>query len=284
MEGNEHVDATKTENSIGKIDLDRVIQNKSPKLYKRLPKFVLRYLKRITHQDLINDFLERKGHLKGMAFAQACLDENKVAYEAVGLENVPKNEQLIFVCNHPLAGFDGLMLIVLLNKEVGETKFVVNDLLMNLPPLQENFIGVNKHGRNTRDAIRELENILKTDQHVFFFPAGLVSRKRKGKIRDLEWKKSFVNKAVQSQRNVVPVFVEGNISNFFYRLSNARRLVGIKANVEMLYLANEAVKFGGRSFKIYFGKPIPYQRFDKTKKADEWARIVQDEVYDLPNQ
>ena len=46
------------------------------------------------------------------------------------------------------------------------------------------------------------------------FPAGLNSRKRKdGTIHDLPWKKTFISKSVEYQRDVVPIHFGGRNSD-----------------------------------------------------------------------
>ncbi len=43
------------------IDLEEVIRSKNPALLKWMPGLIIKYLKRIIHQDHINDFIRRHG-------------------------------------------------------------------------------------------------------------------------------------------------------------------------------------------------------------------------------
>ena len=52
------------------IDIEALFKSKNPKLLKWLPGFVLRYLKRVLHQDEINDFMFRNKHLKDYDFCK----------------------------------------------------------------------------------------------------------------------------------------------------------------------------------------------------------------------
>ncbi len=263
------------------IDLEKVISSKNPKLLKRIPGFVMRYLKRIIHVDDINDFMWRHRNDIGFDFVEAILKDYKVEVELIGLENVPATGKQFIVSNHPLGGLDGIALMWAVHKVRDDIKFPVNDLLMNIPQLKPLFIPINKHGKNT-DNIKILEENFAKEQLLLYFPAGLVSRKQNGVIKDLEWKHTFVNKARVHKRDVIPAFIEARNSHFFYNLAWLRKKLGIKANIEMLYLVNEVYKFKGGKIKIYFGEKIPYQTFDKSKKPLEWAAYMKELVYNLP--
>ena len=99
---------------------------------------------------------------------------------------------------------------------------------------------------------------------------------------DFEWKKHFIAKAIEYQRDVVPVHISGRNSNFFYNLANFRTFMGIKWNLEMFFLADETFKHKNQTFTVTFGKPIPWQTFDKSKSLSAWAEEVKQKVYELP--
>lgn len=268
---------------IGKkfIDIEKVISSKNPKLLKKIPKFVLRYIKRIIHVDEINDFLYRHRDDYGFDFVDASIREFNVDVEIQGLENIPQSGKQFIVSNHPLGGLDGMAFMWAVNKVRQDIKFPVNDLLMNLPQMGPLFIPINKHGKNTEN-LRILEENFAKNQLLLYFPAGLVSRKQGGVIKDLEWKHTFINKARIHKRDVIPAFIEARNSHFFYNLAWLRKKLGLKANIEMLYLVNEVYKFKGKKIKIYFDKPISYKTFDKSKKPNEWAAEMRERVYKIP--
>lgn len=263
------------------IDIEKVFASKNPALLKIIPGFVIRYLKRITHQEEINEFLAQKGHLKGVEFGKAILGLFGAKYQAEGLESVPGDGRYIFASNHPLGGLDGIAFLVATSEKFTHLKFPVNDILMHLKPLDNIFVPINKHGGHSRDAARGIEDAYKSDAQILMFPAGLVSRKQKGIIRDLEWKKNFVRKAIQHKRDIVPVHISGRNSDFFYRFARIRKKLGIKANIEMLYLPDEMFKQHNQNLHIRFGEPISWQQLKESGTTESWTRKIKEKSYEL---
>lgn len=264
-----------------KIDIDKVVKQRAKD--KKVSKFIVNYLKRIAHQDEINQFFEDNPGVKNMDFIEAGLKFMKISTEIKGKENLPpKDGRYIFASNHPLGGLDGLATGMLIGREYeGKVRFFSNDLLTNLEPLKEMFIPVNKLGSQSRHHVKMMDELYNSDNHLVTFPAGMCSRKINGKVMDPEWKKNFIAKAVQYQRDVVPIYFEGRNSTFFYNLARLRKFFGIKFNIEMMYLADEMFKQKGSKFSITIGKAIPWQTFDKSKTQTEWAAWVKEIVYSL---
>lgn len=263
------------------IDIEKVISDKNPRLLNLLPKFLVRYLKKIIHQDELNEFLKRHGELIGLDFIREGLKYMGTNYEVKGLGNLPKEGRFLFASNHPLGGLDGLIFIHEIGKIWPNLKFPVNDLLLNIKNLEPIFLPINKHGKQDKQAVIQIEKSYASDDQILYFPAGLCSRKKKGKIKDLEWKKHFITKAVKHKRDIVPVHFTGRNSNFFYNLANLRVMLGIKSNIEMIYLANEMFKQTNREIIVRFGRPISYRMFDKSLSPEEWALKVKKIVYFL---
>ena len=262
------------------IDLDKVISDKSPKLARMMPGFILSYLKRVIHQKEVNSLIYRHRDKFGVDFASAILDGFGMIIQSKNLENVPKTGRYLIASNHPLGGPDGLALMQEVSKVRNDFLFPVNDLLMNLPNLKPMFIPVNKHGSNAEN-FRLFNKTFESDNFLLYFPAGLVSRKQHGKIIDLDWKKTFLSKAIKFKRDIIPVHIDGRNSNFFYNLANLRKMLDIKANIEMLYLVDEAFKQKDKILNITFGKPISWTIFDKRHSVLEWTALLKDHVYAL---
>ncbi len=290
------------------IDIETLIASKNPGLLKVIPGFIIHYLKRITHQEEINGYIYRNREKFGVPFMDVILKEFGVKVEVVDkrigdskleTEGEPENShhlspisnplsflksgRYIIVANHPLGGMDGMALMYAIGQVREDIIFPVNDLLMNVPGLKPLFIPINKHGSNTENA-RIISATFASDKIILYFPAGLCSRKQgKGIICDLEWKKTFITKAKQFQRDIVPIFITGRNSDWFYNLAKWRKRLGIKTNIEMLYLVDEMVKQKGETIRLLLGDSIPYRTFDKSKSDSEWAEWIKEKVYQLGN-
>lgn len=276
--------SSETSPAIKTIDIREVFADKSPRIAKLLPGFVYRYLHHILHIDFINEVLVRYGHLKGIEFVDSVVEMFNVKEHLHGVENIPTSGKYIFASNHPLGGFDGMLLMKNVDKKLGSFKFLANDILLNIPQLNPVFVPVNKHGAHAREAARALSGVYESDNQVLIFPSGLASRKIKGQIIDLEWKKHFISKAIQHHRDVIPVFISGRNTNRFYRLAKLRKFFRIKWNLEMFFLPDETYRHRNADVHLYFGKPIPYTTFDESKTHQMWADWVKQKVYTLPKE
>jgi len=270
-----------SESEVLQIDVDGLIASKNAKLYKLLPRFILSYLKRVIHQDEINDFLSKNQNVYNVDFADSAMIMLNAKIKIVGEENIPKTGNPILVSNHPLGGLDGIALISTLGKYRSDLIFPVNDLLLYLRNMNGIFLPINKHGRNPSESVRIFDQAFADENLILYFPAGLCSRKTKGKIIDLEWKKTVITKAKKYKRDIVPVHFSGRNSNFFYNLANIRKFFGIKANIEMLYLADEMYNQKNATFTITFGKPISVETFTREKTDIQWAQWLKEQVYKI---
>jgi putative hemolysin len=264
------------------INIDKELRAKAGKAYLFVPKFFIRYLERKVHQDRMNYAMHIYQEKDSFEFMDVVLnDEFSVKIEVENPENIPEKGRYIVASNHPLGGIDGMALMHVIGKIRKDFKFIVNDLLLGLVNLKNLFAPINKHGKTPSEGVRIIESIYESDQLVLIFPAGLVSRKQKGGIKDLEWKKSFIAKAIQHKRDIIPVHINGKNSDFFYNLARFRKFLGIKLNIEMFLLPDEMFKQANKTIKIIFGKPIPYGTFTKQFTHLEWAQQVKDFVHNM---
>ena len=267
------------------IDIDKILRDKMGAKAKFVPSFAVNWLKRILHEDEVNQFLWDSRGLSGTEWLTECVRYLDMTLQIEGLENLPDKDDgklYTFVSNHPLGGQDGVALGSIIGKHYdGRFRYLVNDLLLNLPGLKPVSIGINKTGKQSRDFPRMVEAGFKSDNHILMFPAGLNSRKINGKIHDLEWKKTFIAKSVEYQRDVVPIFFGGRNSNRFYRIARFSDKYVKKVNIAMLFLVDEMYRNVGKTFRVAIGKPIPWQTFDKSRTSMEWAKYVEDMVYEL---
>ncbi|HIR73409.1 MAG TPA: glycerol acyltransferase [Candidatus Coprenecus pullicola] len=274
-----------SENNILSVDIEKVIRGKSQKLADRLPRFVLNYIKKTIHQDEINRLLLENREYTGVEFASHILKDLDVSYRVhfSGKRPAPDG-RYIFVSNHPLGGLDGMILISYIGSSFGDVKFIVNDLLMYIRPLAPVFVPVNKYGRMRHDNTRMFQETFDSDSQILYFPAGLCSRLIKGKVTDLDWKKTFVTKAIESRRDIIPMFFSGENSRRFYRLANLRKKLGIKVNIETFLLPDEMFRKKGSAFDLYIGEPIPYTTLTGDHTHKEWCDIIRQKCYATCNQ
>ena len=270
------------------IDIDRILRSKMGSKARFVPGLLVRWLKRIIHQDQVNAFIWEHRDEFGVEWLESTVRYLKMDIEIIGRENLPPKDDgklYTFVSNHPLGGQDGVALGSIIGRHYdGRFRYLVNDLLMNLPGLAPVCIGINKTGRNGRDFPRMVEAGFKSDNHMLMFPAGLNSRKRKdGSIHDIPWKKTFIKKSVECGRDVVPIYFSGRNSERFYRVAHFSDRF-LPFNLAMIFLVDEMYRNVGKHFRIYIGKPIPWQTFDKSRTAAEWAEWVEDKVYKLPEE
>lgn len=263
------------------IDIDRLLESKAPKLKKWLPLFIINYIKRITHQTEVNAFIDGNRDKNALQFSEALREKFDIRVDIRGLENIPKTGGCIAVSNHPLGGLDAIAIIPEIQTVRTDLKYIVNDMLLSLKQLSEIFVGVDKVGKSTRDSLKKVEEVFASDQLIMLFPAGMVSRKINGKITDLAWQKTFVSKSKKYNKPIIPIYTEGALTPFFYRLSNLRKAIGIKANVEMIYLADEMFKQHGKTIKYRIGKPIYVNELPKEFSNQEICAHVRKELYNL---
>ncbi|MDE5606179.1 MAG: glycerol acyltransferase [Bacteroidales bacterium] len=264
------------------IDLERIIRDKSEKLYRRLPRFVIGWLNRLLHVDELNAYLYKERDAWGIDFATAILDDFGCRITLQGAENLPASGRYILVANHPLGGLDGMAIISRVGAVRPDILFPVNDFLMALPNLRPVFVPIDKTGRNIHNQ-RLLAEAFASDNLLLYFPAGLCSRKQKdGGIRDEEWKKTFIAKARETQRDIIPVFVDGKNSCFFYNFARWRKRLGLKFNLEQLFLVDEMFKQKGREIRLTVGRPISRSVLEDRSLSDrDWAQAVKAHVYRL---
>lgn len=281
-----------TDNDAIRIDLDEVLRQRLPRLSRFIPRFAVEWMKRTICQNELNRILDENAGLEGADFARGALKSLGITVEPQFEERLPspENRRVLYVSNHPLGGLDGMALIdYVQRRHGGNVYFVVNDLLSAVKPLEKVFLPVNKFGKQSREAVKAVDEAFAGNDPVIMFPAGLVSRLRRvpymGKKRklvsDLPWNKMFVNKAHHYKRDIIPIFFSGKNSKKFYRMANLRRRLGIKFNFEMIYLPGEMVRMADSSLTISFGVPLSWEMLTPGRDAAGCAASVRASVYHI---
>lgn len=262
------------------IDIEKILGAKGAKV----PRWALRWVEHLLHVPDLNKGIYLNREYFGLDFVHKFLEGKDpqdlgITIRSVGEENIPTEGHPMVVGNHPLGGPDGLALMGAVGRVRSDVQFPVNDFLLYLPGLKELFVPIDKV--NKSKALAHLEDAFAGDNVLCYYPAGLCSRLQHGEIRDLEWKATFIKKAVKYQRDVVPVHTDARNRKSFYRLANLRKALGIKFNFEMALLPAEMYAQRGKTFTMTFGRPIPWQTFDKRHTAAEWAALVKEHIYKL---
>ncbi len=266
------------------IDVRKIIGDKNPSLLNKLPRFIISYLERIIHQKEINTFLADNGHLKNHEFCEAVISYLGIHIELHGIERIPKTGPVIIALNHPLGGVDGVAFIVAMKNHRPDLVFLVNDILLNITPLKDMFVGINKHGKNRADTRKMIESMFNSDNAVCIFPAGLVSRKQHGVIKDLEWKRTFVSYARTTGHPIIPIHIGGKLSRFFYGLHQFRTWVGIKSSLEMLFLADELFKQRDKKIVFTVGDSIFLSNDQINNDEHRISQEIKEQLYNIPTQ
>lgn len=255
-----------------RINLHEILRNRLGRKSRYVPGFLITGLEKLVHQSELNEVLETTYPAMGVDFARKVYDYFGLTLDVEGLENVPDRGRFVFASNHPLGGLDGIGLIKILGEKYGDDgiRFLVNDLLMNVEPLRPVFLPVNKFGGQGRAAARGIAEAFDSGRQLVIFPAGLCSRLGDdGRIRDLPWQKSFVQRAIASGRDVIPVKFIGENRRRFYRLARWRKKLGIRFNMEQVFLPAELCAARGKKFRVIFGKPVSHARLAARAAAGE---------------
>ena len=262
-----------------KIDLKEIVKARGMKV----PGPVVSLIEKIIHQEELNDILRVSDPKEGADFSDSVYSYLNLTLEVKGWENVPKEGRFVFASNHPLGGLDGIGLVKVLGRKYGDEniRVLVNDMLMNVEPLRKVFLPINKFGAQGREATKAINEAYASGKQIVMFPAGLVSRLHPdGEIRDLDWQKSFVAKAIESGRKIIPIRFEGLNRRRFYRLAKWRQKLGIKFNIEQIFLPAEVCASRGKNFALTFLPPVdPADLKAEGKSLPEIAKQIKGMIY-----
>ncbi|HOW08601.1 MAG TPA: 1-acyl-sn-glycerol-3-phosphate acyltransferase [Bacteroidales bacterium] len=263
------------------IDIEKEFKTSNSQFLRSLPPFVIRMIEKLIRQDEMNETIYHNRDKTGVPFVRDVLKYWNVSVNVHGRERLPENGRFVFAANHPVGGIDALSFFSVVGSIYPAIISPSNELLNIIPNIRPLLLGLNVFGRNSRDTAGELNRLFESDKQILIFPAGEVSRRTNGSISDITWQKSFITKAIQYKRDVVPVFISGRNSNLFYNVARIRKMLGIKMYIETILLPREMMKQHNSTVSIVFGNIVPYQTFTRELTHHEWAQYVKDEVYKL---
>lgn len=263
------------------IDIETAIRNSRSKFVRSLPGFIVGCIIRYVHQDEMNATIHKFRNKTGVAFVDEVLKEWNVKIVINGSENIPNSGKYVFVANHPVGAIDALSFLSMIHRYFPDVVSPSNELFNYIPQLRPVILGVNVFGKNTRQTADKLNQLFESDSQIMIFPSGEVSRMSKGVISDPPWQKTFITKAVQYKRDIIPVHISGRNSGLFYTVANLRKLFGIKLYIETMLLPREMMKQRDSIVTMTIGEIIPWQTFSRDKSHDDWAQIVKELVYNI---
>ncbi len=265
------------------INIDNIISEKIPSLaqHPKIQRSVSLACKKLVHQDEINQFLQDNSHLGASEFLDKVMHSLGLSYTVDNwqLENIPTEGRVIMVSNHPLGSLDGIALLKLVSQVRTDIKIVTNEVLNHLEPLQSYFLPVtNMGGMPSKKQYRAIEESLNQDQAVIFFPAGEVSRFRLNGIKDCYWRSGFLHLALKTEAPILPLYVGGKNSRFFYGLSL------ISKPAAMLLLVKEMFRHAKITLPITIGEIIPFRAIKNLPQNHRVvAQLFRKHVYSLGN-
>lgn len=265
------------------VDLQKIIKENQPAVYKKVPKFVFKILEFIIRQKALNKVIHKLIEYEGVEYTQKMTEELNIDLTVHGKENLPENGRCFFCANHPFGVVDGMLLGNIVGSKYGTFMGISNDAFNLIPQLKNNITSVNVYGKSAKKQIETLEKVYKSDLPIDHFPAGEVSRNYKKKVEDKKWEKSFIRKAIDEKRDIVPILFDGKNSWLFYAIFSFRKFFKIKANIELVLLPNEMFNKRNKKISVYIGKPIPHASLDNGTSHAKIAAMIREHLYELKN-
>ena len=178
-----------------------------------------------------------------------------------GLENVPRSNRLVVVCNHPTGIADGVAAYDVLKAARPDLCFYANsDAHRVSPRLDEVLIPVEwveakRTRERTRLTLQKTREALEAERCLVIFPAGRLARRQPdGLLADPPWAPSAVSLARKYEATVVPAHVSGPWSTLFHLFNR------FSPELRDITLFHELLNKQGQAFTLTFGRPIPPER------------------------
>jgi len=267
------------------IRIESFIDSRFPQLQLKRPLFfktLTLILQQLFHEKEFQQFENKYPHLAGFDFVEQALGYFDFNYSVVNTERerIPLTGRVIIIANHPIGSLDGLALLKLIGEVRRDVKVVANDVLAAIKPLHSLLLPVdNMNGNTTRQNLKAIHHHLDQEGAVIIFPAGVVSRFGAKGIRDGKWNSGFLKIATTTQSPILPIFVDGRNSTFFYSLSFLAR------PLSTLWLVREMFKQSNHTLNIRIGNTIRFQNYNRVgRDYKERTRLFKEHTYRLQKQ
>jgi putative hemolysin len=206
----------------------------------------------------------------------------RVEWNAEDLERIPAEGPFWLIANHPMGMWDGMIMMKILKERRPEFKVITMFFLERLAELRPHIIPVNNWNdkRDLRVNTKPMREILGTltqeGNPVALFPGGSVSRfiLRRGRVTDPEWNPTSIKMMEKVEVPILPMFIEGGNSRWFYTLSF------LSATLRRGRNFGEFFNKRGKTVRIHIGEAItPAMRKDWT--TEQFGQQLRKSVYDL---
>ena len=263
------------------LNVQRTLEDRYPDFFerhRRTARTLSRFLGFLFYESRFQQFARDYPHLQGFDFIDQVLryfDFNLRLTEAERAR-IPASGRVVIAANHPIGSLDGLALLNLVRSVRPDVKVVANDLLATIAPLQSVLLPVVNMGPGgtARTALRAIRDHLGSEGALIIFPAGEVSRLGPQGIRDAEWQSGFVKLASSTRAPILPVYVAGRNSLFFYSLSMLAR------PLSTIWLVREMFKQSHNTVDARIGRPVPWEVYSANGfSARQLARMFRKHVY-----
>ena len=264
------------------ISVENVVSQQLPPAvskYGFIRRMVVAFLRFLFHESEFKNFEEKYPHLKGFDFVDQVLDHFDFQYSVSDRERecIPTQGPVVIVSNHPIGSLDGLALLKMVGEVRRDVKAVANELLMSLPPLENVLLPVDNMGNRTaKDNIRAIDAHLQGGGAMIIFPAGEVSRAGPTGVKDGKWHNGFIKFARRAKAPILPIFIDGRNSIFFYSVSLLAK------PLSTLLLVNEMFKQMKSSIQMRIGPAIPFETYSALPlKKKSVTKLFKRHVYKL---
>jgi putative hemolysin len=264
------------------LNIQGVLEERYPRFvqrHRRISRTLARFLGLLFYEPRFQQFARDYPHLEGFDFVDETLRYFDFTLRLRDSERarIPSSGRVVIVANHPIGSLDGLALLSLVRQVRPDVKVVANELLSALKPLHPVLLPVNNMGGNTgRSNLKNIRAHLQQDGALIIFPAGEVSRFGATGIRDGEWHSGFIKFARATGSPVLPIFVAGRNSLFFYSLSFLAR------PLSTLWLVREMFKQSHNTVDARVGNAVPTEHYEALgASAPKLAALFRKHVYRL---
>jgi putative hemolysin len=238
----------------------------------------LMFILRIKKLDKIYEQIVDK---RGVEFIDELIKmlEFDIEFDEEQLKKIPKEGPLIIVANHPLGGFDGLLLIKYLSLVRKDVKVLANYLLKKIDAVSEYFMEDNPFDdseQGTYYGLKEAVTHLNNGGVLCLFPAIDVHTKDPfGGVTDKVWQFPVVNFIKLARVPVVPVLFQGTNSRLLHLVAK------INPALKSARLPSEILRKKHKKIKLRIGSPIKVDEQDTYKDVYQLGRFLRAKTYSM---